>query len=157
MSFVLNAVITSEALDRVITITSIESDGAIVDAGTDVALTTDSVVAVSSIEDATISDFDSLEAAGNASDFVVTIGGIELARIVNAVKLPPGSNYVVTLGRIERAGVVNAVSPENPVVAVIMSLPAAVSNVPKLTRPREKSPEARIMSLPSAVFNVPVL
>ncbi len=59
-SCVLDAVKTSAALDRVITITSIESDGAIVDAGTDAAITTDSVVALSSIEDATISDFDSV-------------------------------------------------------------------------------------------------
>jgi hypothetical protein len=68
-----DADIICTALDRAIAITSIESDGTIVDAGTDVALTADSVVAVSSIEDATISDFDSLIAAGNASDFVVTV------------------------------------------------------------------------------------
>jgi hypothetical protein len=112
--FVLDAGSISAALDGVITITSIESDGGIVDAGTDATLTADFVVAVSSIEDATLSDFDSLVAAGNASDFVVTISGIEFARIVNAVILPPDSNYVVTLGRIERAGVENAVCPSEP-------------------------------------------
>jgi hypothetical protein len=98
---------TSDALDRVITITSIETKGAIVDA--DHALTSDSVIAVSSIQDATLNDEESLKAA-RGSDYVVTISGIERAGVVNAAEPPRGTNYVVTLARIERAGVVNAVS-----------------------------------------------
>jgi hypothetical protein len=99
---------TSDALDRVITITSIETKGAIVDA--DHALTSDSVIAVSSIQDATLNDEESLKAA-RGSDYVVTISGIERAGVVNAVYARTGSasNYVLTLARIEHAGVANAV------------------------------------------------
>jgi hypothetical protein len=103
-SFVDDAVSTL-ALDRVITITSIESGGgAIVDAAAEgeVASTTDSVVAVSSIEDTT--DADSSKAAR-------------------------ASYYVVTLARIERAGGDNG-QPFPP--AVIVSLPSPVLNVPVL-------------------------
>jgi hypothetical protein len=94
----------SGASDRVITITSIESDGAIVDAvHAALPLILSLPFPVSRVLPLAI--MIPSEAAGSASDYVVTISGIERARIVNAD---------VTLGRIERAGVVNAVSPENP-------------------------------------------
>jgi hypothetical protein len=58
--FVIDAAITTFALDGVITITSIESEGGIVETdggvGEEVTKTTDSVVAVSSIEDTTDTD-----------------------------------------------------------------------------------------------------
>jgi hypothetical protein len=107
--------VNTAALDRVITITSIESgtDG-IGDAGsgTDTeyaTITTDSVVAISSIEDTTDGDSPIVTIA---SDYIVTFARIERADTFKAESGPKcgriGSNCVVTLARIERARVEKA-------------------------------------------------
>jgi hypothetical protein len=158
MSFVVDAGKIPSALDRVITITSIESDGAIVDAGTDVALTADSVAAVSSIEEATLSDFDSLVLLA-----MPVISSLPSA-VLNLPELSMPPNFPVAVIMSLPSAVLNVPvltmpsPPPNDPVAVIMSLPSAVLNVPVLTMPWETYDElAVIVSLPSAVLNVPVL
>jgi hypothetical protein len=106
------------------------------------------------------------------SNYVVTLGRIQRAGVVNAAHLPSASNYVVTLGRIQRAGVVNAVSTRRAGVEKVVA-PSASNYVVTLGRIQRAgvenavstaggervgwSPMPVIVSLPARVLAIPVL